>query len=220
MKTKGQRNRLEEVRERLLRLARGRNTAQKVVLRANIILKMMEGLQKKRIAEQLGTTRPTVYLWIKRHEEEGIEGLQRDASRSGRKPTLTEEKERAIVESTLHGKPANATHWSIRSMAKAKGVTRWTVHEVWKKYNLKPHLIKTFKISNDPDFVEKVRDIVGLYLNPPDRALVLSVDEKSQIQGIRQDTTRAAHEEGSCGDNDTRLQKTWDDNTFCSIKYS
>lgn len=184
MKTKGQRNRLEEVRERLLRLARGRNTAQKVVLRANIILKMMEGLQKKRIAEQLGTTRPTVYLWIKRHEEEGIEGLQRDASRSGRKPTLTEEKERAIVESTLHGKPANATHWSIRSMAKAKGVTRWTVHEVWKKYNLKPHLIKTFKISNDPDFVEKVRDIVGLYLNPPDRALVLSVDEKSQIQAL------------------------------------
>ena len=100
MKTKGQRNRLEEVRERLLRLARGRNTAQKVVLRANIILKMMEGLQKKRIAEQLGTTRPTVYLWIKRHEEEGIEGLQRDASRSGRKPTLTEEKERNCGEHT------------------------------------------------------------------------------------------------------------------------
>ncbi len=184
MKTKGQRGRLEEVREGLLRLARGRNTAQKVVLRANIVLKMMEGLQKKHIAEQLGTTRPTVYLWIKRYEKGGIEGLQRDASRSGRKPTLTGEKERAIVETTLHGKPANATHWSIRSMARAKGVTRWTVHKVWKKYNLKPHLIKTFKISNDPDFVEKVKDIVGLYLNPPDRALVLSVDEKSQIQAL------------------------------------
>src|SRR3989338_11238609 len=106
MKTKGQRGRLEEVREGLLRLARGRNTAQKVVLRANIVLKMMEGLQKKHIAEQLGTTRPTVYLWIKRYEKGGIEGIQRDASRSGRKPTLTGEKERAIGGTTWQGNQA------------------------------------------------------------------------------------------------------------------
>jgi transposase len=184
MKIKGKSAYLAQDKEKLLRLTRGRNTAQKVVLRANIILKIMEGLQKKQIAEQLVTTRPTVYLWINRYKKGGIEGLLKDASRSGRKPTLTEEKEHAIVAMTLHNKPDNATHWSIRTMAKAQGVTRWTVHTIWKKYNLKPHLVKTFKISNDSDFVEKVQDIVGLYLNPPDKALVLSVDEKSQIQAL------------------------------------
>jgi transposase len=184
MKIKGKSAYSAQDKEKLLRLTRGRNTAQKVVLRANIILKIMEGLQKKQIAEQLVTTRPTVYLWINRYEKGGIEGLLKDASRSGRKPTLTEEKEHAIVAMTLHNKPDNATHWSIRTMAKAQGVTRWTVHTIWKKYNLKPHRVKTFKISNDSAFVEKVQDIVGLYLNPPDKALVLSVDEKSQIQAL------------------------------------
>src|SRR4030066_2591898 len=184
MQIKGKSAYLAQDKEKLLRLTRGRNTAQKVVLRANIILKIMEGLQKKEIAEQLVTTRPTVYLWINRYEKGGIEGLLKDASRSGRKPRLTEEKEHAIVAMTLHNKPDNATHWSIRTMAKAQAVTRWTVHTIGKKYNLKPHLVKTFKISNDPDFVEKVQDIVGFYLNPPDKALVLSVDEKSQIQAL------------------------------------
>jgi transposase len=145
---------------------------------------MMEGLPKKETAEQLGTTRPTVYLWIKRYEKSGIEGLLRDASRPGRKPEITEEREKAVVEATLHTKPHNATHWSIRSMSKAQSISRWMVHKIWRKYNLKPHLIKTFKISNDPDFVEKVKDVVGLYLHPPDKALVLSVDEKSQIQAL------------------------------------
>jgi transposase len=154
------------------------------VLRAKIILKVMAGLPKKEIAEQSGTTRPTVYLWIKRYEKLGREGLLRDASRPGRKPEITEEKEKAVVETTLHTKPHSATHWSIRSMAKAQAVSRWTVHKIWRKYNLKPHLVKTFKISNDPDFMEKVKDIVGLYLHPPDKALILSVDEKSQIQAL------------------------------------
>lgn len=171
-------------KQRLISLTRGRNTAQKVVLRANIILKMMEGLPKKQIAEQFSTSRPTVYLWIKRYEKLGIAGLLRDASRPGRKPEMTEEKEKAIVEATLHTKPQAATHWSIRTMAKSQGVSRWAVHRLWKKYNLKPHLVKTFKISNDPNFVEKVKDIVGLYLDPPDKAMVLSVDEKSQIQAL------------------------------------
>lgn len=174
----------EQDKQGLKRLVRGRNTAQKVVLRANIALKRMEGLPKKKIAEQLGTTRPTVYLWIDRYEKSGIEGLIRDAWRPGRKPEITEEKEKDIVEATLYTKPHDATHWSIRSMAKAQAVSRWRVHKIWRKYNLKPHLVKTFKISNDPDFVEKVKDIVGLYLHPPDKALVLSVDEKSQIQAL------------------------------------
>lgn len=174
----------EQNREKLLRLTRGRNTAQKVVLRAKIVLKMMDGLKKKHIAEQLGTSRPTVNLWIQRYEEEGTEALLRDASRPGRKPKRSDEKEKVIVDATLHSKPANATHWSVRLMAEAQGVPRMTVHRIWRKYNLKPHLIKTFKISNDPSFVEKVKDIVGLYLNPPDKAMVLCVDEKSQIQAL------------------------------------
>ena len=184
MEIKARKEYSEQDKQGLMSLARGRNTAQKVVLRANIVLKMMEGLPKKQIAEQLGTTRPTVYLWIKRHEEWGIEELRRDAPRPGRKPEITEEKERAIVEATLRTKPQAATHWSIRSMAKEQAVSRWAVHKIWKKYNLKPHLVKTFKISQDPNFVEKVKDIVGLYLHPPDKAIVLSVDEKSQIQAL------------------------------------
>jgi transposase len=184
MRTETKKEYSQQDKQELLKLVRGRNTARKVVLRANIALKMMEGLPKKKIAEQLGTTRPTVYLWIGKYEKFGIEGLLRDASRPGRKPEITEEKEKAIVEATLHTKPCDATHWSIRSMAKAQNISRWMVHKIWKKYNLKPHLIKTFKISNDPDFVEKVRDVVGLYLHPPDKALVLSVDEKSQIQAL------------------------------------
>jgi transposase len=174
----------EQDKQELIRLTRGRNTAQKVVLRANILLKMVGGLQKKQIASELGTTRPTVDLWIKRYEESGVGGLLKDASRSGRKPVITEEKEQAIVEATLQSRPKDGTHWSVRSMAKAEGVTRWVVHTIWKKYNLKPHLVRTFKISTDPHFIEKVRDVVGLYLNPPEKALVLSVDEKSQIQAL------------------------------------
>jgi transposase len=145
---------------------------------------MMEGLKKKHIAEQLGTSRPTVNLWIQRYEEGGTEALLRDAARPGRKPKRSEGKEKVIVDATLHSKPANATHWSVRLMAEAQGVSRMAVHRIWRKYNLKPHLIRTFKISNDPSFVEKVKDIVGLYLNPPDKAMVLCIDEKSQIQAL------------------------------------
>ncbi len=175
---------LQRDRQKLLRLARGRNTAQKVVLRAKIVLKIIEGLKKKHIAEQLDTSRPTVNLWVKRYMKGGIEAILVDAPRPGRKPKTSEEKEKNIVEATLHSKPVNATHWSVRLMAEAQGVSRMTVHRIWKKYNLKPHMVRTFKISNDPKFVEKVKDIVGLYLNPPDKALVLCVDEKSQIQAL------------------------------------
>jgi transposase len=153
-------------------------------LRAKIVLKIIEGLKKKHIAEQLDTSRPTVNLWVKRYVKGGIEAILVDAPRPGRKPKTPEEKEKDIVEATLHSKPANATHWSVRLMAEAQGVSRMTVHRIWKKYNLKPHMVRTFKISNDPKFVEKVKDIVGLYLNPPDKALVLCVDEKSQIQAL------------------------------------
>jgi transposase len=171
-------------RQKLERLVNGRNTAQKVVLRARIILNMMEGIPKKRIAQELDTSRPTVYRWIANYEKRGIEALLKDAPRSGRIPRMSEGKEKAIVDATLQTTPENATHWSVREMAKTQGVSRMAVQRVWKKYNIKPHLVKTFKLSNDPRFVEKVQDIVGLYLNPPDKALILSVDEKSQIQAL------------------------------------
>lgn len=174
----------KEEREQVQRLARGRNTAQKVVLRARIVLKKMEGLSQEVIAEHLGTSRVTVGLWLKRYQNGSIPALLKDASRSGRIPQLSEEKEKKIIEATLHSTPVEATHWSVRTMAEAQKISRMAVHRVWKKYNIKPHKVKTFKISNDPHFVEKVKDIVGLYLNPPDRALVLSVDEKSQIQAL------------------------------------
>lgn len=174
----------KEEQKEVLRLARGRNTAQKVVLRAKIISKKMEGMSQEEIAKELGTTRVTVGLWLKRYQERGVTALLKDAYRSGRIPQLTEDKEKAIIEATLHSIPANATHWSVRSMAEKQEVSRMTVHRVWKRYNIKPHLVKTFKISKDPHFIEKVKDVVGLYLNPPDRALVLSVDEKSQIQAL------------------------------------
>ena len=171
-------------REHVQRLVRSRNTAQKVVLRAKIVLKKMEGLSQEAIAEHLGTSRVTVGLWLGRYQRGGIGALLKDAPRSGRIPKLSEDKEKAIVDATLYSKPENATHWSVREMAKAQKVSRMAVHRVWKKYNIKPHRVKTFKISRDPHFVEKVKDIVGLYLNPPERALVLSVDEKSQIQAL------------------------------------
>lgn len=174
----------EEERQNVQRLARSRNTAQKVVLRAKIVLKKMEGLKQEVIAEQLGTSRVTVGLWLERYQRGGIGALLKDSPRSGRIPKLSEDKEKTIVEATLHSKPGNATHWSVREMAKAQKVSRMAVHRIWKKYNIQPHRVKTFKISRDPHFVEKVKDIVGLYLNPPDKALVLSVDEKSQIQAL------------------------------------
>jgi len=171
-------------RERLLSLVRGRNTAQKIVKRAEIVLEALSGSTKYSIAHKLGVTRPTVYLWLNRYKAGGVSALLQDAPRPGRIPSLSEKKEKAVVEATLHSKPENATHWSVRLMAKSQDVSRMAVQRIWKKYNLKPHLVHTFKLSNDSRFVEKVKDVVGLYLNPPDKALVFSVDEKSQIQAL------------------------------------
>jgi hypothetical protein len=114
----------------------------------------------------------------------GIAGLKRDATRPGRKPPLAASVIKRVVEMTLHQKPPATTHWSARTRAKAIGISHTSVQRIWKAHGLKPHLIKTFKLSNDKRFVEKVKDVVGLYLNPPDKALVFSVDEKSQIQAL------------------------------------
>ncbi len=171
-------------KEALRKLAKGRNTAQKVVLRSKIILLYSEGNTQEEISVELSTNRRTVGKWIRRYVQYGVESIVKDATRSGRIPSLTEDKEKEIVETTLQIKPKGATHWSTRTMAMHLGVSKMTVQRVWKKYNLKPYAVKNFKISNDKDFVAKVKDVVGLYLNPPEKALVLSVDEKSQIQAL------------------------------------
>ncbi|MCI0348411.1 MAG: IS630 family transposase [Acidobacteriales bacterium] len=170
--------------KRLEHLVRSGKTSQKIVLRARIVLLATQGTANHAIAQQLDTSRPTVLLWRRRFEQSGVPGLMRDAKRPGRKPALSAEKVKAVVEATLHTTPANATHWSVRSMAKAQGLSRMAVQRIWKAHKLQPHRVQTFKLSRDPQFVEKVREVVGLYLNPPDKALVLSVDEKSQIQAL------------------------------------
>lgn len=171
-------------REMLSALARGGNTPQKVALRARIVLGAADGRANHALAQELGVSRPTVLLWRGRFVERGLEGILKDAPRPGRRPQISERKVEAIVNATLHAKPPDATHWSVRTMAKAKGVSPATVHRIWQEHHLQPHRVERFKLSADPDFVAKVRDIVGLYLDPPDRALVLCVDEKSQIQAL------------------------------------
>ena len=174
-----------EDRDKLHKLIRGRNTPQKVVMRAKMVLLAADGLANISIAKELGVSRPTVILWLKRFRLMGIEGILEDKKRSPRKRVLTAEKIKEVVEATLNTQPRCATHWSTRSMAEAKGLSRMTVWRIWRAHNLKPHRVEYFKFSSDPKFVEKLRDVVGLYLDPPDKALVLSMDEKSQIQALQ-----------------------------------
>jgi transposase len=171
-------------RDRLEKLVRDRNTAQKVVWRSRIVLLSADGLRPPAIAAAVGKSELTVRRWRRRFLAQGVDGLLRDATRPPGKKPLSPEMIQQVVELTLREKPPGRTHWSERSMAARVGIAPSTVHNIWKAHGLKPHLTRTFKLSRDPAFTEKVRDIVGLYLNPPDKALVLSVDEKSQIQAL------------------------------------
>jgi transposase len=171
-------------RQLLQAFARSGNTPQKIVLRIRIVLRSAEGVANHRVAQELGTSRPTVLRWRHRFEQAGLDGLFEDAPRPGRKRRLTAEKEEAIVNATLYSKPAGATHWSVRALARAQRVSPATVYRVWRAHRLQPHRVKRFKLSTDPKFFHKLHDIVGLYLHPPEKALVLSVDEKSQIQAL------------------------------------
>jgi transposase len=174
----------EEERTTLTKLSRGRSTQARVVLRARIVLAAAAGRRNDGIAEELGCTRRTVGLWRNRFAAARVAGILKDAARGGRTATVRAAKESEILRKTTQETPANATHWSTRTMAKAVGVSKATVQRIWRDSGLKPHLVKTFKVSNDPQFVEKLVDVVGLYLNPPEHALVLSCDEKSQIQAL------------------------------------
>jgi transposase len=163
---------------------RSGKTEQRIAFRAKIILKAADGLSNHAIAKTLSTSRPTVIDWRSRYEQEGTQGLTSDRPRGKAFAALPKAKETAIIERTLKEKPKAATHWSCRSMAKTVGVSSASVQRIWNAHGLKPHLVRTFKLSNDPYFVEKLRDVVGLYMNPPENALILSIDEKSQIQAL------------------------------------
>ncbi len=164
--------------------AQGKSIPLRLVQRAQIIQMAARGVFNHDIAKRLNISRPTVQLWRDRFLALRLSGLEKDAPRPGRFPKISHKKVTAIVNATLHTIPPNATHWSSRSMAKAQGVSKDTIRRIWKQYRLKPHLVKVFKLSRDKQFLEKLYDIVGLYLNPPDKSIVFSVDEKSQIQAL------------------------------------
>lgn len=169
--------------QELTALARSRSYPFSIVQRAQIVLACAEGIANREVARRFGINADTVGKWRRRFIEQGIAGLH-DADRPGKPRQIDDERVMALINKTLHERPNDATHWSTRRMAAAVGVSNATVHRVWSAFAIQPHRQRYFKISNDPYFAEKVRDVVGLYLNPPDKALVLCVDEKSQIQAL------------------------------------
>jgi len=169
--------------------SRSRSLPLRQVLRAKIVLMAADGVTNQDIATALNQSRPTVQLWRERFLALRLTGLEKDAPRPGRKPRIPPAKIRSVIDATLHTTPPNATHWSTRTMAKAQRLSEASIRRIWRMHNIKPHLVETFKLSRDKQFVEKLTDVVGLYLNPPDKALVLCVDEKSQIQAL--DRTQA-----------------------------
>ena len=189
----------ESDRKLLQKWSRGRSTPSRLVLRAKIVLLAADGVENKTIAQQLETSEPTVGLWRRRFVESGMNGIAKDATRPGRPRKDRRELERQIIERTTQTTPSNATHWSLRTLAAELNVAPVTIQRVWKAHALQPHRVRSFKLSNDPNFVEKVHDIVGLYLDPPEHALVFSVDEKSQIQALDRTQPGLPIKRGRCG---------------------
>lgn len=176
---------VDEHTERELRvLAKGRRVEARLQQRARVVLLAVEGMQNKDIAEEVDLDRRQVALWRQRFIDGGIDALRKDAPRTGRPATVTAEMESRIVQATLQERPINATHWSTRTLAEHLGMGATTIRRVWQSNGLKPHLSRSFKLSSDPRFEDKLLDVVGLYMNPPEHALVLSCDEKSQIQAL------------------------------------
>ena len=170
-------------RARLEAIVADRNSASKHVWRAKIVLATADGLGTNEIIRRTGKSKPCVWRWQERYIAAGVDGFLGDKTRPSRVAPLSAEVKLKVLTLTMQP-PPNATHWSTRSMAKAVGISRTSVRRIWAEADLKPHLVRSFKVSNDPKFEEKVTDVVGLYMNPPDKALVLCVDEKSQIQAL------------------------------------
>lgn len=184
---------------RLQQWLRANSTPQQVVLRARILVRAGQGQSDQQIARELKVQRRTAALWRRRVRAQGIGCVWEMAPGRGRKPRYGAEAVARLVEATLQTKPAGATHWSTRTLARAQGVSKNTVHRVWQEQQLKPHLSRSFKLSRDPKFLEKLTDVVGVYLTPPQNAVVLCVDEKSQIQALDRTQPGLPLKRGRCG---------------------
>lgn len=189
----------EADRQELEHCVRAHHTPQQVALRCRIILAATKGQQDKEIAKDMKINFKTVALWRHRFSVEGSDCLWEVAAGRGRKPQLTSDKIENIINATLQTRPAGSTHWSCRTMAEKQGVSKATVNRIWQSHGLQPHRIKSFKLSRDPRFLEKLTDVVGLYINPPEKALVLCVDEKSQIQALDRTQPGLPIKKGRCG---------------------
>src|ERR1700691_6569011 len=186
-------------RVQLQQWVRAHFTPQQVALRSRILLLAAEGKENLEIAAELKVNPHTPALWRQRFIQDGLDAVWEIQSGRGRKPHYPPGKVAAIVDATLQTKPKGATHWSCRTMARSQQVSKNTVNRIWQEHNLKPHLSRTFKLSRDPKFLEKLTDVVGLYLNPPDKTLVLCVDEKSQIQALDRTQPGLPLKKGRCG---------------------
>jgi len=174
-------------------------TPQQVALRGRIVIAAGDGKPEVAIAAEMKVNRKTVRLWCERFVARGLPGLWEVAPGRGRKATYSAEKIQAVIDATLQSKPKGMTHWSCRLMAANQGLSKSTVSNLWRSHNIKPHRTKTFKLSRDPKFLQKLTDVVGLYLNPPDKAIVLCVDEKSQIQALNRTQPGLPLKKGRCG---------------------
>ncbi len=188
-----------EQRRTLEAWVRAQNSPQSVALRARIALLAADGLSNSRIAREVGVCRATVILWRQRFLRGGPGALTEIAPGRGRRVTYGADRVNAVVQATIQTKPPGATHWSTRTMAKAQGISKATVQRIWSAHGLQPHRTKRFKLSKDRHFTAKLTDVVGLYLNPPDKAVVLCVDEKSQIQALQRTQPGLPMKKGRCG---------------------
>ena len=174
-------------------------TPQQVALRCRIILAIAAGKAETVIAAENRVNRKTVRLWRERFQTHGLQGLWEIAPGRGRKATYESTRIKTVIDATLQSRPKGSTHWSCRTMAAAQGISKSTVSKIWRSHNIKPHRTETFKLSRDPRFLEKLTDVVGLYLNPPDKAIVLCIDEKSQIQALDRTQPGLPLKKGRCG---------------------
>ena len=209
-----------ETERELKALSKGRRVEARLKQRASVILLAAQGLQNKDIAVEVGLDRRQVALWRQRFMEGGIDAVRKDAPRSGRPATVTTEMRSRVVRATLHETPVDATHWSTRTLAAHLGLGATTIRRVWRDNGLKPHLSRTFKLSRDPRFEDKLLDVVGLYLNPPEQALVLSCDEKSQIQALNRTQPGLPMKKGARRHRYPRLQAPRHDDALCCAQHA
>lgn len=189
----------ETEKSKLIKLSKSRLISVRMAERVKIVLLASEGIENIEIADQLNITRQKAARWRGRYAAAGLAGIEKDAPRPGRRPTTSAAVVKKVIRKTLEEKPENATHWSRSSMAQATGLSDSTIGRIWRAHGLKPHLSRTFKLSNDKDFAAKLEDIIGLYLSPPEHAVVFSCDEKSQIQALDRTQPGLPLKKGRCG---------------------